>query len=83
MDTTSGHRRVVHSRRKLGWFLGGSVFNRGCDLRGIIELRECVLPWSMFLYVPLDILRQVTAAFPFVVPCALVEGVPKVLICYP
>src|SRR5262252_1774530 len=73
----SGHRRFVHSRRELGLFRGGYVFNRCCDLRGIIELREFVLPWSICLPMPLDILHQVMEAFPFVVPCALVMHITE------
>ena len=64
--------RFVHSRCKLGLFLCGYALDSRCDLRGILELGAFVLPWSIFVHVLLNILHQVTEAFAFVVPCALV-----------
>ena len=55
----SGHERFVHSRGDLGLFLGGYALDRRCDLRCIIELGAFVLPWSICLHVPLDVLHQI------------------------
>jgi hypothetical protein len=68
----SAPMRFVHSRGKLGLFLGGDALDRCCDLRCIIGLGEFLLPWSIFLHVLLDVLPQITEAFPSVVPCTLV-----------
>jgi len=57
--------------------LGGNILGRCCDLRGIIELGEFVLPWPVLLHMPLDILYQIAEAFPFVVPCALVMHITE------
>ena len=43
----SVHMRFVHSRCKPRLFLGGYGLDRRCDFRGIIELGELVLPWSI------------------------------------
>jgi hypothetical protein len=64
--------RFVHSRCKLGLFLGGYALDSRCDLRCIIEPGEFVLLWSIFLHVLLDVLHQIVEAFPFMVPCTLV-----------
>ena len=50
----SGHMRFVHSCCHPGLFLGGYALDRCRNLRGIIEMRELVLPWSMLLHGPLD-----------------------------
>ena len=69
--------RFVHSCCHLGVLLGAYALNRRCDLRGIIELGEFVLPRSIFLHLPLYILHEVAEAFPFVVPCALVMHITE------
>ena len=67
----------VHSCGNLGLFLGSYVLDRRCDLRGIIELGEPVLPWSILFHVPLDILHHIAEAFPFMIPCALVVHIAE------
>src|SRR5262245_56999934 len=76
-EPKSAHMRFVHSRCHLGLFLGGYVLDRRCDLRCIIELGECVLPWSMLLHMPLDVLDQVAEAFSPVVACAFVMDIAE------
>lgn len=73
----SVHMTFVHSCCNLGVFLGSYVFDRCCDLRGIIELGEPVLPWSMLFYMLLDVLDQVTEAFSPVVSCAFVVDIAE------
>jgi hypothetical protein len=51
--------------------LSGYVLDRRCDLRGIIETGEPVLPWAIRFHMPLDILDQVAEACAFMVACAL------------
>ena len=68
--------RFVHScRHRL--LLGGDVLDRRCDLRGIIEMGEFVLPRSIRLHVPLDVLDQIAEAFPFVIARAVVMDIAK------
>src|SRR5262245_938482 len=55
----------------------GSVLDCRCDFRGIIEMGEFVLPWSMLLQVPLDVLHQIAEAFPLMVACALVTHIAE------
>ncbi len=69
--------RFVHSRCHLRLFLGGYALDCLCDFRGSIKLGEFVLPWSIFLHMLLDVLHQITEAFPFVVPCTLVVYITK------
>ena len=69
--------RFVHSRCQLGLCLDGYALDRRCDFRGIIELREFVLPWSIFLHMLLDVLHQLMEAFPFVVPSTLIVYIAK------
>jgi hypothetical protein len=57
--------------------LGGYALGSRCDLRGIIEPGELVLPWAIFLHVLLDVLHQVTEALPFVVPGTLVVHIAE------
>jgi hypothetical protein len=57
--------------------LGGSVLDRCCDFRGIVEMEKFVLPWSIRLHVPLDILYQIAEVFPFVIACAFVVDIAK------
>jgi hypothetical protein len=64
--------RFVHSRCKLGLFLGGYALDSRRDPRGIIELGEFVPPGTICLHVLLDVLYQIAETFPFMVPCALV-----------
>src|SRR5918911_3355418 len=73
----SGHMTFVHSCGTLGLLLSGHVFDCGCDLRSSIEMGELVLPWPVCLHVPLDILHQVTEAFPFMVPRALIMHISE------
>ena len=75
--TKSAHKRFVHSCSQLALFFGGYTLDSRCDLRCIIELGEFVLPWSIFVHVPLDSLHQVTEAFSCVVPCALVMHITE------
>ena len=65
----------VHSCGNLGLLLSGYVLDSRRDLRGIIEMGEPVLPWAIGLHRPLDILYQITEAFPLVVACALVVDI--------
>src|SRR5437867_12291319 len=69
--------RFVHSRCKLGLFLDGYALDSRCDLRCIIEPGEFVLPWSIFLYVLLDVLHHIAETFPFMVPCTLVVHIAE------
>ena len=64
--------RFVHSRCKLGLFLGGYALDSRRDPRGIIELGECVPPGTICLHVLLDVLYQIAETFPFMVPCTLI-----------
>jgi hypothetical protein len=77
LSAKSGHMRFVHSRCKLGLFLGGYALDSRCDFRGIIEPGEFVLPWSIFLHVLLDILHHIAKTFPFMVPYTLVVHVAE------
>jgi hypothetical protein len=62
----------IHSCGNLGLFLGGYGLDRRCDLQGIREVGESVRPGAMLFHGPLDILHQITEAFPLMMPCALV-----------
>jgi hypothetical protein len=73
----TSHMTFVHSCGNLGLLLSGDVLDRCCDLRGIIEMGEPVLPWAILFQRPLDILHQVTEAFPFVIPCALIMHITE------
>src|SRR5262245_55435202 len=73
----SAHMRFVHSRCQLGLFLGGYALDSRCDFRCIIEPGEFVLPWSISVYVLLDVLHQIAETFPFMVPCALVVHIAE------
>jgi hypothetical protein len=67
----------IHSCGNLGLFLGGYVLDRRCDLQCIREVGESVLPGAMLFHVPLDILHQITEAFPLMIPCALVVHIAE------
>ena len=58
----------VHSCGDLGLFLNGYALDRLRDFWGLIERGEIVPPGAISVHVPLDILHQITQAFPFVVP---------------
>jgi hypothetical protein len=53
------------------------VLDRRCDLQRIIEVGESVLPGAILFHVPLDILHQITEAFPLMIPCALVVHIAE------
>ena len=44
---------------------------------GIIEPGEWILPWSICLYVLLDVLHQIVETFPCMIPCALVMHIAE------
>src|SRR5215831_7038692 len=73
----SVHMRFVHSRCELGLLLGGYVLDGRCDRMCIIEMGKFVLPWSILLYVLLDVRHEIAKAFPFVVPGTLVVHIAE------
>ena len=66
----SDHMRFVHLCGGLELFLGGYVLDRSGDLRGRIPLGQFVLPRSVLLDGPFDLLPHIASALPFVVACA-------------
>ena len=69
--------RFVHSCGHLGLFLSRYTLDHCGDLRGIIEPGEFVLPGTIFLHMPLDILHQITEAFPLVIARALIMDISE------
>src|SRR5262245_11668819 len=70
--TKSVHMTFIHSCGNLGLCRGGSGLDRRGDLWGLIELGEPVLPGDILFPEPLDLLPQIAAAFPLMMPWALV-----------
>ena len=73
----SGRMTFVHLCGNLGLLHSGDVLDRRCDLWGIIEMGEPVLPWAIRFHVLLDILHQVAEAFPFMMPCTFVMHIAE------
>ena len=73
----SGHKRFVHSCGDPGLFLSGDLLDRSRDVRLLIEPGEIVPPWSILLYVPLDILHQIAEAFPCVIACTFIMHIAE------
>src|ERR1044071_4165808 len=69
--------RFVHSCCGFELLLGGYALDRHCDLRCIIESGKFVLPWAILLHMPLDVLHQITEAFPLMIPCALIMHIAE------
>ena len=69
--------RFVHLRSNLGLLLSSYPLDYCGDLRGIIEPGEFVLPGAIFLHMFLDILHQITEAFPLVIARALIMDIAE------
>ena len=69
--------RFVHSCGHLGLFLSRYTLDHCGDLRGIIEPGEFVLPGAIFLHMLLDVLHQITEAFPLVIARALIMDIAE------
>jgi hypothetical protein len=51
------------------------MLDHRCDLRGVIEMGEPVLPWAVRFHMLLYILHQIAEAFPLVIPGALIVNI--------
>jgi hypothetical protein len=67
----------VHSCGNLGLLLGGYMVDHRCDLRGVIEMGEPVLPGALCCPLRLDILPQLAEAWSVVRPGARVVHIAK------